>query len=330
MSKMNDLNVLNDVRWTSSAGDRALVTGATGLVGRALLPMIGDHAIAATRYPARARGLSGEVVGWDATSPVPAKALARVGAIFHLAGEPVAEGRWTAAKKARIQASRIESTRSIVESIAKLAPADRPRVLVCASAVGIYGSRGDELLDESAPLAEGFLAEVCLAWEAEAARAKELGVRVVSLRIGIVLSPSGGALPKMLRPFRLGLGATLGDGAQWMPWIHVDDVVGLLRFVAGNEAVEGPVNAVAPGVVSNKDFTQALGRALHRRIVLSAPKFALALALGEVSSVVLASQRVVPKRALDAGFEFAYPNIDEALAACLRGDEIEQPTRRAQ
>lgn len=307
-------------QWKSDPARRALVTGSTGLVGRALLRALGGHALATTRgAPLKLEGAS-EVVRWDASSRLPSGALDRVDAIFHLAGEPVAEGRWTDAKKARIAASRVDSTRAIVDSIAARQPGDRPRVLVCASAVGIYGSRADEVLDEAAAPADGFLAEVCRAWEAEAARAEALGVRVVSLRIGIVLAKEGGALAKMRLPFQLGLGAALGSGEQWMPWIHLDDVVGLLRFAAANEALRGPVNAAAPAIVTNAEFTEALGRALHRPTLLRAPRFALELALGEVAAVVLASQRVVPKRALEAGFEFSYPRLEEALAEALASE----------
>lgn len=309
-------------RWESTPQGRALVTGATGLVGRALLRALAGNVIATTRRPPKKAGhLDGasDLVTWDTVSTLPSNALAGVDAVFHLAGEPVAEGRWTAAKRERIRASRIDSTRALVHSIEKVDASARPRVFVCASAVGIYGSRGDEMLDEDATPAEGFLADVCREWEAEAARAESLGVRVVSLRIGIVLAKEGGALAKMLTPFELGLGAALGSGAQWMPWIHVDDVVGLLRFAAATGTLRGPVNAVAPAGVTNAEFTRALGRAVHRPTLLRAPRFALELALGELASVVLASQRVVPKRALDAGFEFAHPTLDEALAATLEG-----------
>ena len=308
--------------WESAAPGRALVTGATGLVGRALLRSLAGNTIATTRrastHAVQLEGAS-EVVTWDTVSTLPLNALSGVDAIFHLAGEPVAEGRWTEAKRQRIRASRTDSTRALVRSIESADARARPRVLVCASAVGIYGSRGDEVLDEDAAPGEGFLADVCRDWEAEAARAESLGVRVVSLRIGIVLAKEGGALAKMLTPFELGLGASLGSGAQWMPWIHVDDVVGLLRFAAATGTLRGPVNAVAPAPVTNAEFTRALGRAVHRPAFLRAPRFALELALGQVAAVVLASQRVVPKRAQGAGFAFAHPTLGEALAATLEG-----------
>lgn len=310
-----------DKHWTSTPNARALVTGATGMVGRALLASLGGHAVVTTRDVSKLEGgraLPGasEVVFWDAVSPLGDRALEDVEAVFHLAGEPVAEGRWTEAKKERIFRSRVDSTRALVASIAARPSSKRPRVLVSASAVGIYGSRGDDVLDEESRAADGFLADVCRAWEGEALRARDLGVRVVTPRIGIVLSPHGGALAKMLTPFKLGAGAKLGDGRQWMPWIHIDDLVSLLRFSAQDHAptFEGAVNAVAPGVVTNAHFTTALARTLHRPALFSAPAIALRAALGEAAGVVLASQRVTPRRARQAGFVFAHPEIEGALA----------------
>ena len=237
--------------------------------------------------------------------------------MFHLAGEPVVDGRWDTAKKDRILLSRVDSTRALVRAFADLEQSARPRVLVCASAVGIYGSRGDELLTEDSAPAAGFLADVCRAWEEEAARARDLGIRVVSLRIGIVLAREGGALAKMLPLFRLGVGGRLGDGKQWMPWIHIDDIVGLLRFAAANDHLSGPVNAAAPQPVQNVTFTRALGKAVRRPALLPAPAFALRIALGEAANVVLASQHVVPTRATDAGYRFVHPTLAGALASLL-------------
>ena len=307
--------------WTSAAGRRALVTGATGMVGQALAAQLGSEVVATTRGLARPIAHTSEVVTWDGDGPLPAAALREVDAVFHLAGEPVVDGRWDTAKKDRILLSRVDSTRALVRAFADAAPSARPRVLVCASAVGIYGSRGDELLTEDSPAAAGFLADVCRAWEEEAGKARELGVRVVSLRIGIVLATQGGALAKMLPLFRLGLGGRLGDGQQWMPWIHLGDIVGLLRFAAARDDVSGPMNAAAPELVDNATFTRALGAALHRHALLPAPAFALRVALGEAASVVLASQRVVPERASRAGYRFAHPTLAGALADLLPGDE---------
>ena len=287
------------------------------MVGRALVAQLGGEVVATTRSRGAKLEHVSEVVTWDGESELDAAALRDVEAVFHLAGEPVVEGRWDAKKKDRILRSRVESTRALVRSIASMAPASRPRVLVCASAVGIYGTRGDELLTETSAPGVGFLADVCRAWEGEAAKARELGVRVVSVRIGIVLSTAGGALAKMLPIFRAGLGGRLGDGKQWMPWIHIDDLVGLLRFAAASEELDGPVDASAPDIVNNAAFTHALGAALHRPALVPAPAFALRLALGEAASVVLASQRVVPARALEAGYRFAHPKLGEALADLL-------------
>lgn len=294
--------------WTPGPHRRALVTGATGLVGRALVRALGSHVVTTSRKPRRAKGET----AWDTRSPLGHEALDDVEAVFHLAGEPVA-GRWTRSKKARIHASRIESTRALVSSILARPPSARPRVLVCASAVGIYGTRGDEELDEHSAEGEGFLTEVCHAWEAEAARAREGGVRVVSVRIGLVLSREGGALGAMLPAFRLGLGARLGDGRQWSSFIHLDDLVALLRFAAGNSSLEGPVNGVA-GAVRNADFTRALGRALHRPAFLAIPAPLLRLGAGEMSAIMLASQRVNANRAREAGFRFRFSTIEEAFA----------------
>ena len=304
--------------WTSEPGHRALVTGATGMVGRALAAQLGGEVVATTRS---SRGAKlehvAEVVTWDGTEPLDVAALRDVEAVFHLAGEPVVEGRWDEAKKQRIVRSRVDSTRALVRAIARMPPASRPRVLVCASAVGFYGTRGDELLTETSAPGEGFLADVCCAWEDAASTARELGVRVVSVRIGIVLSTAGGALGKMLPIFRAGVGGRLGDGKQWMPWIHIDDLVGLLRFAAACEDLDGPMDASAPDIVNNAAFTRALGAALHRPAILPAPAFALRIALGEAASVVLASQRVAPARALEAGYRFVHPKLGEALADLL-------------
>ena len=303
-------------QWTSQASRRALVTGASGMVGRALVAQLGSEVVTTTRS-ARGAALGRETVTWDGVSDLDPAALRDVEVVFHLAGEPVVEGRWDEAKKARIRSSREGSTRALVRSIASMPPGSRPRVLVCASAVGFYGTRGDELLTEASAPGEGFLADVCRAWEDEAAKARELGVRVVSVRIGIVLSTAGGALGKMLPIFRAGVGGRLGDGKQWMPWIHIDDLVGLLRLAAGSEALDGPMDAAAPDIVNNAAFTRALGAAVRRPALLPAPAFALRIALGEAACVVLASQRVAPARALEAGYRFAYPKLADALANLL-------------
>jgi len=258
-----------------------------------------------------------DVAVWDGVTAIVPAALMGVRTVYHLAGEPVAEGRWTEQKKMRIARSRIDGTRALVGSIAALSPDQRPKVLVSASAVGWYGSRGDEVLTERSAPGEGFLPDVCKAWEQEAERAEELGLRVVRLRIGIVLSTQGGALATMLPMFRLGLAGRLGSGNQYMPWIHIDDVVGLLRFAAERDDVRGPVAAVAPQAVTNAEFTRELGRTVRRPSFFVAPSLALRAVLGESADVVLASQRVVPERALELGYRFAYPTLTLALSQLL-------------
>jgi uncharacterized protein (TIGR01777 family) len=296
---------------------RALVTGATGFVGGELLRRLEKPRIL-SRTPERARERTGlEAFPWDAEAgPPPAAALEGLDAVFHLAGDPVAEGRWTAAKRARIRDSRILGTRHLVAGLA--AAEAKPSVLVAASAVGWYGDRGDEVLAEGAPPGSDFLAEVCGGWEREAAAAEARGIRVVSLRIGLVLG-KGGALPRMLLPFRLGAGGTLGRGRQWMPWIHVEDLVGLLLFAAATPGLRGPVNAVGPVPATNRDFTKALGRVLGRPTILPVPRFALRIALGGFSDVLFASQRVEPRAALAAGYAFRHREVEGALRAILGG-----------
>jgi uncharacterized protein (TIGR01777 family) len=300
--------------------DPVVVTGATGLIGRRLVARLlrdGTPVRALSRSPSRA-GLPAkvEVVGWDGLG-APAGALARARALVHLAGEPVFAGPLTAERRRRIRDSRVHATRSLVEALAGLPEPERPAALVCASAVGYYGSRGDEVLDEGEAPGEGFLAEVCIDWEEAAARAEQAGVRSVSLRIGLVLAAEGGALALMRLPFSLGLGARLGGGAQWMPWVHVDDVVGLALAAIADPRYRGAVNAVAPNPVTNRDFTAALARALGRPAFLRAPAAALRLLGRDIAGELLASRRVSPRAARANGYAFAHPDLAEALAAEL-------------
>ncbi len=291
---------------------RALVTGATGFIGRRLVAALDRPAVLSRDAAAAARALSAEAHAWDPLAgPPPAAALDGAEAVFHLAGETVA-GRWSERKKRAIRASRVLGTRHLVDAIA--AARARPAVLACASAVGYYGDRGEELLDEKSSPGDDFLAEVCRAWEDEAGRARDLGVRVVSLRIGLVLGRGGGALAAMVRPFRLGLGGRLGSGRQWVPWIHVDDVVGLFLHAAKQPSLAGPLNAVAPDPARNVDFTRALAAALHRRAILPAPRALLRVAVGEFASALVASQRVTPAAALASGYTFRFPTLAAALA----------------
>ena len=296
---------------------RTLVTGATGLIGRALLNRLG-HAVVLTRNPERAKHIVPKVEAhaWSPEAgPPPAHALDGVDVVFNLAGEPVAEGRWTADKKRRICDSRVLGTRNLVAGLA--ASGRRPRVLVSASAVGYYGDRGDEELVETSPAGRGFLAGVCADWEREALAAEALGMRVVCTRIGIVLARDGGALARMLTAFRLGAGGKLGNGQQWMPWIHLDDVVGILLSASQDARIRGALNVVGPRPVTSADFTRALGKAVHRPAFLTVPKMALRLAFGEMGQVLTDSQRVLPKVAEQTGYAFKHAELGDALKVAL-------------
>lgn len=295
---------------------RALVTGATGFIGRSLLGSL-HHPVVVTRDPDRARARLGDVRvhRWEPlVGPAPREAFEGVDAVFNLMGEPLAPGRWSDARKELIRRSRLVGTRNLVAGIA--AAGERPKVLVSASAVGFYGSPGEEVVDEAAKRGEGFLAQLCADWEKEARKAEALGVRVVHLRIGVVLGPQGGALAQMLVPFRMGVGGRLGAGRQWMSWVHLDDVVGLAHFAATGD-LKGPVNAVSPEPARNADFTRALARTLGRPAVIPAPGFALRLALGEFAGVLLGSIRAAPVAALAAGYRFRHPSLEEALRASI-------------
>jgi uncharacterized protein (TIGR01777 family) len=292
---------------------RALVTGATGLIGKHLIGKL-ENPVVLSRNPDEARRRLGniEAHAWNPESgPAPAEALRGVEAVFNLAGEPVFEGRWTDEKKRRIRDSRVAGTRNLVSALAILET--RPKVLVSASAVGYYGDRGDQELDETSTPGRDFLAQVCVDWEREAMAAEPLGIRVVCVRIGIVLAPGGGALATMLTPFRMGIGGRLGSGRQWMPWIHINDMVGLMLHASRNDAIRGPMNAVAPRPVTNLDFTSALAHAVHRPAMLPMPRIALRLALGEVSDILLASERVLPRVAEHSGYVFEHPDLAGAL-----------------
>ena len=294
-----------------------LVTGASGLVGSALVPFLatGGHQVIRLVRPQSAHREGG--VLWDPSAGrLDASSLERVDAVVHLAGENVAGGRWTAERKAEIRDSRVQGTRLLCESLARLARP--PKVVVCASAVGYYGDRGDErLIEESAP-GSGFLAEVCRAWEAAAEPAVRRGIRVVNLRIGVVLSPAGGALAKLLPLFQIGAGGTLGSGAQYMSWVSIDDVIGAVHHALMTEGLRGPVNVVAPEPVTNREFTRTLGRVLARPTLLPAPAFALRLVLGEMADeALLASARVAPSRLLATGYAFRSSHLEGALRHLL-------------
>jgi uncharacterized protein (TIGR01777 family) len=274
------------------------LTGASGFVGRALTERL--RKAGHTVQPVSTR-----------TAPTP-ETLAGCDAVVHLAGEPVAQ-RWTARTRNKILSSRVEGTRALVNAM-RTRP---PQVLISASAVGYYGSRGDEILTEATPPADDFLGKVATAWEHEAQTAESLGVRVARLRIGVVLGPGGGALARMVLPFRLGVGGRIGSGRQWMSWIHLDDLTALIAFLLKESTVRGAFNAVSPHPVTNREFTQALARAVHRPAIFPVPAFALKLLFGEMASVILASQRAIPDAATRASFTFEYPDIFGALAQIL-------------
>lgn len=301
---------------------RIVITGATGFIGTpvsASLILKGHELTILTRRIRRTASRSARVrhVEWnpaDETSFI--DEIDGCDAVVNLAGENIAARRWTRKQKERILKSRILATRGLVRSIQRAS--QRPRVLINASAMGYYGPRGDELLDETASSGEGFLASTCKAWEAHAVRAEEFGVRVVRLRIGVVLGKEGGALAKMVPPFKLFLGGWLGSGKQWMSWIHLEDVVRLIDTCLNNDGLRGPVNVTAPEPVTNKVFSTALAQVLRRPCLMPVPPFALRLLLGEMADeLLLKGQRVIPKKALDAGFEFRFPKIHRALEHIL-------------
>jgi uncharacterized protein len=294
---------------------RVAITGASGLVGSALREALVAAGVEAVPMVRRKAG-AGEL-GWNPAEGVIDRAgLATVDAVVHLAGENLAGGRWTEERKRRIRESRTRGTALVAGALAEIR--GRPRVLVSASAIGYYGDRGDQLLTEDDPPGAGFLRDVVVAWEEATAPAAEAGVRVVSTRSGLVLSPRGGSLALMLPPFRLGLGGPLGSGEQWLSWVTLDDAVGVLLAALACEDLSGPVNVTAPGAVRNAEFTRALGQALGRPTVLRVPAAVLEGLLGELArETLLASTRVAPARLQALGFPFRDPAIEPALARLL-------------
>jgi uncharacterized protein len=292
------------------------VTGAGGLVGSALVSTLrasGHRVIPLVRRAPRA---GEDALGWDPSSGSITPAAPALDAVIHLAGESIMGLRWTAAKKQRIRESRTAATRLLVQTLVRLPRP--PAVLISASAIGYYGSRGDEVLTEDSRPGIGFLADVARDWEAATAAAIAHGLRVVNPRIGVVLSARGGALAKMLTPFRLGVGGVVGDGTQWMSWIALDDVVGAIRHALATESLRGPVNAVAPEPVTNAELTRTLGRVLRRPTLVPLPTFAARMAMGEMAdALLLASQRVVPARLQASGYVFRRPSLEGALRSEL-------------
>jgi uncharacterized protein (TIGR01777 family) len=294
------------------------MTGASGLIGRSLcerLTAAGHIVVALVRRPPMSDGEA----AWSPDQGIaePAK-LGALDGVIHLAGENIAAGRWTRRRMEAIRRSRVDATRRLVDSFAALS--NPPRSLLCASAVGIYGDRGDEQLDESSPAGQGFLAEVCTAWEAAAATAERFGARRLSLRLGVVLTPSGGALARMLPVFRWGLGAVMGDGRQHLAWVSIDDAVGAMLHILDHEELRGPVNLVAPEAVTAAAFAQALAAALGRRVLLRLPGSVLRALLGRMADeTLLASTRVSPRKLLDSGYRFRHPCLTGTLSSLLGG-----------
>jgi uncharacterized protein (TIGR01777 family) len=289
------------------------VSGASGLVGTELTALLREHGhtvVPITRNPSTR---TGDAILWD-----PAKGVAdphqleSMDAIVHLAGENIAAGRWNSAVKDRIRTSRIAGTRTLVQSLSGLR--NPPKTLVSASAIGFYGDRGAEILTESSPAGSGFLAEVCQAWEAEAMAAERHGVRVVCVRTGVVLSPKGGALAKLLLPFKLGLGGVIGSGKQYWSWIGLNDLVRALAFCIEQNGVKGPVNAVSPQALTNYEFTKIVGTVLHRPTIFPLPGFVAKIAMGEMANeLLLSSSHVIPKKLQEHGFQFAQPDLKSCL-----------------
>lgn len=291
------------------------ITGASGLIGRLLTETLRERG---TRVrPLVRRAPSGDEIHWDpAQGTLDREALEGASAVIHLAGENVGAGRWNEARKRRIMDSRVQGTDLIARCVAQMST--RPACLISASAVGWYGSRGEEPLDEGASGGDDFLAQVCARWEANTQPAIDAGIRVVHARIGVVLDPEGGALAKMLLPFKMGVGGRVGDGRQWMSWISRPDVVHALIHLMDDASLQGPVNVVAPEPVTNATFTRALGKALRRPTLFPVPTMAIKTMFGEMGeATVLGSQRVLPNKLTAAGFTFAHPTVDEALRAAL-------------
>jgi uncharacterized protein (TIGR01777 family) len=307
-----------DMRLYNELGGRSmkvLVTGSHGLVGSQLISLLTSQGHQVVRL-GRGEARDGQVF-WDpAAGQIDKKALEGFDAVVHLAGDNIASGRWTKEKKRSIRESRIQGTKLLSETLASLA--SPPKVLISASAIGYYGDRGQEVLTEESSSGAGFLAEVCREWEAATAAAKNKSIRVAELRIGVVLSQKGGALTKMLPPFRMGAGGRLGSGKQYMSWVALDDLVGIIEHVLTHDRLEGPINAVAPNPVTNNEFTAALGASLSRPTIFPVPRLAVNLLLGEMANeLLLASARVQPKKLLSSGYVFRYPSVEPLLRQLL-------------
>jgi uncharacterized protein (TIGR01777 family) len=294
---------------------KVLITGSSGLIGSALTDSLSSNSHEVVRL-LRHNVLEGSPF-WDPEHGVVNLADVRdIDAVVHLAGDSIAEGRWDERKKARILDSRVRGTKLLAEFFAT--SQNKPRIIVSASAIGIYGDRGDALVDETSAPGTGFLADVVKQWEEATVAAADAGIRVASVRLGVVLSAAGGALKKVLLPFRMGLGGVIGSGKQYMSWVGLDDVVEMIQHVIVNDLLQGPVNLVSPNAISNREFTRLLGHALHRPTLFPMPAFAVRIAFGEMADdLLLASTRVVPKKLMESGYTFRYPNLEEMLKHIL-------------
>ena len=294
---------------------RILLSGASGLLGGALLPSLKSRGFQVIRL-VRGEARGDDQIAWHPWQPLSPETVSGFDAVIHLSGETVV-GRWTDAKKAKIRESRVVSTGNLARALSKAA--EKPPVLITASAIGYYGNRADELLRESSSAGTGFLAEVCQEWEDAARPAADAGIRCAQIRTGVVLSPDGGALQKMLTPFRMGVGGNVGNGRQWMSWIHIQDWIGAVHHILKTDLVQGAVNMVATKPVTNAEFTSTLGSVLSRPTIFPVPAFAAKLAFGQMAEeVLLASQRVEPNKLVTSGYPFQYSDLRRALEALLR------------
>jgi len=307
--------------WPGKPKMKIAVGGSTGMVGSALVPFLttGGHSLSALTRPSSGHGTASGIsaIPWNPSEgTLDATSLEGHDAVVHLGGHNIASGRWTGSMKQILKSSRVDSTALLSRTLATLS--QPPKVLVCASAIGFYGHREDEVLTEQSPPGPRFISDLCQAWEAATAPAAEAGIRVVNLRIGVVLSPKGGALKKMLLPFQLGGGGIVGSGRQWWSWITTDDLIRVILHCIQTESLSGPVNATAPGVITNRDFTKTLGRVLRRPTILPMPAFMVRLAFGEMGEeLMLGSTRCDCSRLIDSGFEFSYPGLESALRHVL-------------
>ncbi|MEL7500561.1 MAG: TIGR01777 family oxidoreductase [Planctomycetota bacterium] len=292
------------------------MTGGTGFVGKKLVEQLSHPIVCSRKRESASKKLSlpaNQIIEWDTNSPFPVEASPTpIRAVVNLMGESITHGRWTEAKKKRIRDSRVLGTRNLVDGF--INSGQIPEVMVSASAIGFYGDSGEAIVDEDHQMGTGFLTDVCVEWEQEALRLQEHGTRVVCLRIGIVIGAEGGAVKELVPIFRWAIGGPLGSGKQWMAWIHVDDLVGMIQFCLNEPSISGPVNGTAPHPVRNYDFTKAIAKAVRRPAFLPVPKFAVKLILGEFADSLFFSQNVIPKAAMDHGFKFQFTEIDEAVA----------------